>query len=196
MRKTTNRRLLYDLTLLSCILIMLLWPWIFLGIVYAKKGIQMDNHLAKAVINHPHTTNFFVTLIASVVCMFVDILFSFAVIRFAQEWIANNEKITVFDVSVISGLRHQTLPWNIKDIKKLLMSNRVVPVFLVGICIGAFALIPSAVTSLLTPVPFKKNSTLQGLELDLSSSDCFDWLERHPISNNCDWEVSYICITL
>jgi len=175
-----NHRLHYDLTLLSCILVMLLWPWILLGNVYTKNGIQMNNHLAKVIITHPHSTNFVVTLIANVVCLIIDILFSFAVIRLAQEWIANNDNITVFDVSVISGLRHQTLPWNIKEIKQLLVGTRVVPVSLVGICIGAFAFIPSGVTSLLTPVPFEKNATLQGVELDFSTSaaDCLDWLEK------------------
>jgi len=187
-----NRRLRYDLTLLSCIFIMLLWPWILLGIIYSAKGIQMNKHLAKIVINHPHSINFFVTLFASVVCLLIDIIFSFAVIRFSQEWIANSDNITVFDVSVISGLRHQTLPWNVKEIKQLLVGNRVAPVSLVAICIGAFALIPSGITSLITPVPFKKNVTLHGVELDFSSSaaDCLDWLENIK-KPDCNFGVSY-----
>jgi len=177
---------------------MLMWPWIFFGVLYAVEGVQMNNHLAKVVTDHPHSTNFFVTLIGNIACLLIDILFSFAVIRFAQEWIAVNENVTVFDVTLISALRHQTWPWGMKDIKQLLVRNRVVPVILVGICIGAFAFIPSGITSLITPVPFSKNMTLQGVELDLASTaaDCRAWLDAHPISNNCDWGVSHTLIII
>jgi len=184
-RKTANRRLRYDLTLLSCIFIMLWWPWIFLGTVYANNGIQMNKHLAKFVKAHPHSTNFAVTLIANVVCLIINTIFSFAVIRFAQEWIASHEDITVFDVSVISAFRHQTLPWNLKDTKQLLVVNRVVPASLVGICIAAFALVPSGVTSLINPVKFQKTVGFNVAELDFSTTaaDCLDWLERRPDLN-------------
>jgi len=170
---------------------MLLWPWVFFGAVYAAKGIQMNNHLAKVVTDHPHSTTFFATLIANVVCLLINVLFSFAVIRFSQEWIATHEIVTVFDVELIMALRHQTWPWSLKDIKKLIIRNRVLPVVLAATCIGTYTFIPSGLTSLITPVPFHKNATLQGVELDLSSSKCFDWLEAHNIHNNCDWQVSH-----
>jgi len=171
---------------------MLSWPWIFFGVVHAAKGIQIDNHLAKVVTDHPHGTTFFVTLVGNIVCLLINILFSFAVIRFSQEWIAANDIVTVFDVELIIALRHQTWPWSLKDIKSLLVRNQVVPVVLAGTCIGTYTLIPSGITSLITPVPFNKNVTIQGVELDLSSSasECIDWLEAHRISNNCDWGVS------
>jgi len=170
---------------------MLSWPWIFFGVVYAVKGIQINNHLAKVVTDHPHSTTFFVTLIGNIVCLLINILFSFAIIRFSQEWIATNATVTVFDMELIIALRHQTWPWALKDIKKLLVRNRVVPVVLAATCIGAYTFIPSGVTSLITPVPFNKNVTLQGVELDFSSTDCQAWLETHHISNNCDWGVSH-----
>jgi len=170
---------------------MLLWPWVFFGVVYATKGIQMNNHLAKVVTDHPHSTTFFATLIANIVCLLINVLFSFAVIRFSQEWIATHEVVTVFDVELIMALRHQTWPWSLKDVKKLLVRNRVVPVVLAATCIGTYTFIPSGITSIITPVPFNKNVTLQGTELDLSSTDCQAWLETHPVSNNCDWGVRH-----
>jgi len=176
---------------------MLWWPWIFLGTVYANGGIQMNNHLAKFVNAHPHSTNFALTLIANVVCLIINTIFSFAVIRFAQEWIANHDNITVFDVSVISAFRHQTLPWNIKDTKQLLVANRVVPASLVGICIGAFALVPSGVTSLVNPVKFQKTVGFKVAELDFSTTaaDCLDWLEKRPNLNCISVSYTYTITT-
>jgi len=151
----------------------------------------MNDYLAKSVMEHPHSTNFVVTLIANLVCLLTSYLFSCAVIRFAQEWIAKSEIITVFDVSFISGLGHQALPWNFKEIKQLLVGKRAKHVSLVGICLSAFALIPSGVTSLITPVPFKKNAAFQVNEIDFSSNDpdCLDWLDKIQ-EPNCTSGVS------
>ena len=153
----------------------------------------MNKPLATFVIASPHSTNFVVTLIANVICIITNTLFSFAIIRFAQEWIANHDNITIFDVSVISGFRHQTLPWNIKDIKQLLVANRVVPASLVGICIGAFAFAPSGFTSLINPVLFEKNASFKEAELNLSTTapNCQDWLEKSYASKPQCNSVSY-----
>ncbi len=151
----------------------------------------MNDHLAKVVTDNPHSTSFFVTLIGSLVSFVIDILFSFSVIRFAQEWVAVADEVTVFHVSVLSAFRFQTWPWGLKDLKTVFARNRLLPVLLVGVCIGSFTFVPSSTTSLLGPAPFNKTAALTGTELDFSStaSECTQFLNANPISNKCDWQV-------
>jgi len=161
---------------------MWVWPWIFLAVFWGLEGIQVNNSVAKAVIDHPQTTNFFATLFSNI----VSILFSSATIRFAQEWVANNDRVTVFDVSWISAFRRQNWTRGWKDRKYL--RNRRYFVVLVGACVSAFALVPPGTTSLITPVPFNRTVPLTGTELDFSSNaaDCLNWFETNGISNSCD----------
>lgn len=172
---------------------MLVWPWIFLGAVWGPKGIQMNNRAAKVVTDHPHATSFFVTLIGNIVNLTVSVLFSFAVIRFAQEKVMSDTHITVFDVSLLSALRHQTWPWGFKDLGYLFDRTRWLAAVLVGGCIAAFTFVPGSTTSLLNPAPYNRTERLTGTELNFASTapDCLGWLNAHNISNNCDWQVSW-----
>ena len=172
---------------------MLLWPWIFLGTIWAKDGVQINDHIAKAVKNYPQRTSFFLTLLGNIVSIIVSIMFSTVVVRFSQEWTANNDHVTVFDVSLISGFRNQRWPWGINDRKHLLVRNRWMPAILVGICIAAFALVPPGTTSLITPVSFNRTLGVTGTELDLSSNatDCLGWFAKNPLNTgSCNWRVS------
>jgi len=172
---------------------MLVWPWIFIGVVWGKKGIQMSNHAANVIKDHPHTTSFFVTLIGNIVNLVVSVLFSFAIIRFAQQKVMSNKDITVFDVSLLSALRHQSWPWEFKDLGYLFHRTRWLAAVLVGGCIAAFMFVPGSTTSLLNPAPYNRTERLTGTELDYSSTapDCLVWLNAHSIPNNCDWRVSW-----
>jgi hypothetical protein len=182
---------------------MLVWPWIFLTIVWARRGVQMHNQVAKAAIDHPQITSFFATLLGNIASMIVSVLFSIAVVRFAQEWVTKKDHITVFDVSLISAFRNQSWPWSMKDHKYLLARNRWLPVVLAGACIAASALMPPGMTSLISPVSFYRTSPLMGIELDFSSNatDCIHWFAGKMISTStCDWfKVSSLpqtgCIT-
>ena len=161
----------------------------------------MNNYVAKAVINYPQTTNFFGTLISNIVSIIVSILFSKAIIRFAQEWVTNHNHVTVFDASWISALRHQNWPWTWSNLDHKYMQNRRSLAVLVGACVTAFVLGPSGTTSLITPVPFNRMVPLTATELDLSSSaaNCLEWFEVNKIDNDGAWEVSILpqnaCIT-
>jgi len=73
-------------------------------------------------------------------------------------------------------------------------------VVLAGVCIAAFALVPSGTTSLITPVSFNRTWPLTGTELDFSSNvpDCVGWFAANTLTENCDWKVSRLpqnCIT-
>jgi hypothetical protein len=169
---------------------MLLWPVFFFSLVFVRKGIRMNDQVAKVVRHHPQSTTFFVTFVGNIVCLIIDILFSFAVIRLAQEWITRNE-VTVYHVSMLTGFKNQTWPWAIKDLREVFVRNRWLPAVLLGVWIGAFTFVPSSTTSLLTPIPFNRTVDLNGTEVNFSSTatDCLEWLNRQYILNNCDWEV-------
>ena len=171
---------------------MLVWPWIFLAIIWARCGVQMSDHVAKVVKNHPQWISFFITLLGNIVSIIVSITFSAAVLRFSQEWATNKDHVTVFDVSLISAFSNQSWPWGIKDHKYLLNRNRWLPVVLAGACIAAFALVPSGVTSLITPVSFNRTWPLTGTELDFSSNaaDCVGWFQDpRNLPDTCDLQV-------
>ena len=174
--------------------IMLVWPWIFFAIVWARRGLQMPDQVAKAVTDHPQATSFFVTLLGNIVSMIVSIFFSIAVVRFAREWVTNNDQVTVFDVSLISAFRYHNWPWSMKDHKYLLVRKRWLPVVLAGVCIAAFPLVPSGTTSLLAPDSFYRTVLLNGTELNFASNatDCVDWFKDnrgHHDTTICGWQV-------
>ncbi len=182
-------RRIYDIRLLILIIIMLVWPIIFFVVVFARKGVQMSNSLAKVVKDHPQGTNYVFTLISNIINTIVGSLFSFAVIRFSQEWIAKTEA-TVYHVSVITGFRYRFWPWGLKDLRGVFTHNKWLPVVML-LCLGAFGNVPSSATSLLTPIPYSRTIGLKGKEIDFSTSDanCLQWLNARSISNNCDWQV-------
>ena len=187
-----------DIFLVLCITLMLMWPWIFFGAVWAQDGIQMNVDLAYFVLNNPHSTNFFVTFLGTVVRLAVGYLFSKAILRFGQERMTKHH-LNLFHISLISGFKNQKLPWQIGDLEYLWHSRRWLGVSLVVACWGTFIIVPSSTTSLLSPVQFSRTLYRQGTELNFSSSaaDCVAWLnsamsllEVKP--DQCTWEVRAI----
>jgi len=183
-----------DIALLFGTFVMLIWPWLFFGIVWAKKGLQMNNHVARLVKENPHATTYFITLICSIISMIVTALFSLAIIRFAQELVTYHTPTRPFHLRVLLAFRHQNWPWgkSWKDVKYLMNKNRWWPAALVVVCILTFPQLMSSTTSLLTPGPFNRTAILAGTELNFSSNetDCLAWFEAHPRSNNCGWQVN------
>jgi len=184
----------HDILAFIGISIMLIWPWIFFGVVWAKKGIQVNNHVAKVITNNPQPTTYFITLICSIISMIVGALFSLSIIRFAQELVSHRQPTEPFTLSVLLAFRHQNWPWgkSVKDAKYLMAKKRWWPAVLLIICVLTFPQLISSTTSLLTPAPFNRTVALTGTELDFSStaSDCLAWFAARPISNNCDYQVS------
>jgi hypothetical protein len=54
-----------------------------------------------ATVAKEHGTTFFITLLANIPSVIISILFFFSIIRFAQEWVASDKSVTVFDVSAL-----------------------------------------------------------------------------------------------
>jgi len=181
-----------DFLLLFGIFIMLIWPWIFFCVVRAKKGIQMNNHVAQVVKKNPHATTYFISFIGSIITAAVTTFFSLAIIRFAQELVTYHKPTRPFHLTVLLGFRHQTWPWGFtwKDVKYLMAEKRWPLAILVVVCILTFPQLISSITSLITPGPFNRMASLSGTELDFSSNetDCLAWFKA-PRSNNCDWGV-------
>ena len=180
--------------ILACILVMLTWPWMFLGIVWARGGVQLNNHAAKFVIDNAHVTNYLVTFIGTIISIIVGILLSTAVTRLAREWVPKRDPITVFHVISLSAFKHHSWPWNLNDsITHLFDPRTSLAVVFIGVCVLALTTITSSITSLITPVPFTRTLPLQGTELDFSTNDtaCLEFLNEITISNQCDYQVSW-----
>ena len=174
------------------IAIMLVWPWIFFGVVWAKGGVQMNNHLANVVRNHPHINTYFITFISSIISLIIGELFSLAIIRFAQELVTYHKPTRPFDLTVLLAFRRQTWPWgkSMKDFKYLMTKDRWWPAVSVIICALTFPHLISSTTSLLTPTPFNRTAVLMGTELDFSLTECLPFFDNYPIGSNCGRQVS------
>ena len=178
------------------IAIMLVWPWIFFGVVWAKGGVQMNNHLANVAQNHPHTTTYIITFISSIISLIIGELFSLAVIRFAQELVTYRKPTRPFHLTVLLAFRHQTWPWgkSTRDVKYLMTKDRWWPAVSVILCALIFPHLTSSTATLLTPTSFNRTAVLTGTELDFSSTDaeCLSWFENSPLTNDCAWQVSWL----
>src|SRR6266446_5174937 len=101
----------HDVLLMAGIVFMLVWPWIFLTVVWARGGVQTNNYVATIVNVHPQIASFFTTLFGNSVSIIVSVLFSIATVRFAQEWATNKDHFTFFRISLISAFRSRRSPW-------------------------------------------------------------------------------------
>jgi hypothetical protein len=180
--------------LISAILIMLAWPWIFFGVVWHSDGIDMNAHVARVVRDHPASVTFFVTQFGTISSLIVGFLFSTAIIRFTQKWVVGKPDVTMFHVSVIWAFKNLKFPWALGTVFAMLAENKWLPVLLVVACIFTFTFVPSGTTSLITPIPFNKTAPLTGTELDFASLDqeCVSWFKSHTIPESCDWKVSIL----
>jgi len=173
---------------------MLCWPWVIFGVFHASEAILLTDGFANYVNHNPRNINFFATQIGTIVNLIVGALFSTSILRYSQGWMAPKENISFFHLSLISAFRSHRFPWRLGDRKYLLTRKRWIRVALVLACIYTFTLIPSGVTTVLTPLPIDQNETLQGTELDFSpnATTCLEWLNTQAISmtNTCQWKVS------
>ena len=148
------------------IAIMLVWPWIFFGVVWAKGGVQMNNHLANLVQNHPHTTTYFITFISSIISLIIGELFSLCVIRFAQELVTYRKPTQPFHLTVLLAFSRQTWPWgkSTRDVTYLMTKDRWWPAVSVILCALIFPHLTSSTATLLTPTSFNRTAVLTGTE--------------------------------
>ena len=191
----TSRRTLSPNLLLASTLVLLAWPWIFFGIVWTQDGVQLNNHAAKVARDNPHVTNYLITFISTLLSMAVGFCFSSAATCLAKEWVPKHQPLAVFDAISLEYFKNQKSPWDLRDARH--MSDQKMFWFAVlstTACFLAFTTVTSSITSLITPVSFNRNVTLQGTsEIDFASNDpdCLNWFNETTIPNACDWEVSW-----
>ena len=173
---------------------MLAWPWAFFGAVWIRGGVQLSNHMAKVVTNNPHATTYFVTLICTIIYMITSALFSLAIVRLTQEFVAYRVPTQPFYLKVLWGFRHQIWPWenSFKDAKHLIHKGRWRSAALLFACILTFPHLASSTASLLSPIKFNQTADLTGTEIDFSGVNCQDWFNNNNLSNNCGYQVSEI----
>ncbi|RXW24321.1 hypothetical protein EST38_g1511 [Candolleomyces aberdarensis] len=181
-------RIVIDICLLFGVILMLLWPWTFFGIVNANGGIQMSSGLSDIVSRYPQGVGAVVTFIGTANHFAVTFLFGQIVMRFGQELISL-KGMTVFDVSALSAFRYMTVVWGIEQWKGL-GKQRLAVLGLFLAALGASSLVPLGTASLITPGEFNKTAELRGRELDFTSSDsgCWVWLQQNRVVNSCDWK--------
>ncbi|RXW15676.1 hypothetical protein EST38_g10179 [Candolleomyces aberdarensis] len=186
-----RRRLLYDICLLLAILFMVVWPWVFYGVVSAKQGIQMSQGLSEYVLANPQQVTAVVTLLGTFNRIIATFLFGCAIVRYGQEWISIKEdRITVFGMSALLAFRHMSFMWGIGEWWALFRrGRRLVILALLLFSLGGFALIPSGTAGLLAPGQYNKTSVVTGREMDFTTEDseCLAWIENLGSLARCDW---------
>lgn len=183
-----------DIALLLLVLIMILWPWAFFGVVQAKHGLQMYGRLADIIEQYPQKVGAVVTSLGTIIRLIATFLFGKLIVRFGQELIAASldQKMTVFGVSALLAFRHSSMVWGIGQWRQMKNGRGrwAILALLLG-CLGAFALVPTGIAGLITPGQFNKTANLVGTELNFASTDpeCLAWLEENTVANTCDWKV-------
>ncbi|KAF9460972.1 hypothetical protein BDZ94DRAFT_1168647 [Collybia nuda] len=174
------------------IIIMVVWPWVFYGVVKQKDGIVMSPSLTKIVQKHPQDVDYFVTAIASAISFLIGYLFQTSVTKLAQNWMVLKET-DVFRLAFFSALRHQNFIWSLGTLPSVFKSaTKLGLVFTVLLYIGTFVLITPGLTALLHPQMIVRHANLTGTEIDFSSSnpDCLDWFNNdNVLLEACGWSV-------
>lgn len=164
--------------------LMLIWPWIFFGVVWQLDGLEMQHNAARIASRHTQDVAFFVTTISNGIGLLIGFLFGKAVSRLAQKWVVHKDS-TVAHVSLLTNLKNRSLPTS------LFFQRRLLSVFIVVFYMSVFALVPGGITALLTPVIFPRHTDINGTELDFGSTNvsCIDWFNNNIIPHTCDWTV-------
>ncbi|KAJ2926298.1 hypothetical protein H1R20_g10798, partial [Candolleomyces eurysporus] len=186
------QRIAKDLVILLVIIFMILWPWVFFGVIEAKKGLQMHGRLAETIDQYPQRVAIVVTLIGTINRLIATFLFGQTIVRLGQELIAASirQEVTVFGVTALLAFRHMSMVWGIGQLRQMKNGRgRWTILALLLAALGAFALVPSGTAGLITPGQFNKTAELRGTELDFTSTDpgCLTWLEANRVVNKCDW---------
>ena len=179
---------------------MLCWPWIILGVFWARAGdrdgIPLTEGFANYVQKNPRNITFFITQIGAIVNLIVGSLFSASILRYSQGWMASKKNISFFHLSLMLAFRSHSFPWSLSDRKYLLTRKRWIRAAFVLACIYAFTFITPGVATILTPLPIVLRAPLNGTELNFSpnpnDTTCLDWLDTQAksMTNTCQWKVS------
>ena len=148
---------------------MLTWPWILVAIAQSRGGLVASPGIAAFVKANPQSVTFLATLTGTLFSVIATALFSSAIVRFSQSWIARRQKIDIYHISMLMTIRYKLFPWGSNDVP---MVCKWYLIAVVAACILSSYLISSRLSTLLTPA---KTESLSGTELDFTSNSpiCF-----------------------
>lgn len=162
--------------------VLLIWPWIFLGVAWQKGGLPMGHFMVAE--KHPKDTSYFVTFITGIITYLIGALFQKAVTSLAQKCLVHKD-VAILRISFFITLRSHGF--------SLSFFRRSIPLFFVlSFYFVIFLSVNPGIVALLTPTHFTKTVPLNGFELNFASNDanCTNWLDSLIIPNTCDWKVS------
>lgn len=171
---------------------MIIWPWIFFGVLWSLGGIQLRGHAGRAIERNPKGTTYVVTILGTIITSIVDVLFSTAITSLAQKWVTHRET-DVFMISCFTSLKHRSLLFPKESWLDLSRQYRLRFILMMPVLVVISNLINGGLTTFLTPTQFTRTALLHGKELDFASSDasCLAWFNDTTIPTTCDWVVSF-----
>lgn len=182
-----------SLKFVFAIIVMIVWPWVFYGIVKRQGGIEMDRKTSNIVRKHSQDVDYFVTAVASSIAFLIGYLFQASVTRLAQRWVVF-EETDIFRLSFFSALKNRAFVWSLGALPSIFKSaRRLGLVFTVILYIAAFILITPGLTALLHPQTLARFADLSGTEIDFASNSpaCREWFNNNDVLlGSCGWEVS------
>ncbi|KAF9464330.1 hypothetical protein BDZ94DRAFT_510718 [Collybia nuda] len=179
-----------SLKFVFAIIVMIVWPWVFYGVLKQKGGIVMSSTLTNIVRKHPQDVDYFVTAIASAISFLIGYLFQVSVTRLAQKWVVF-EETDVFRLSFFSALKNRTYVWSLGALPSIFKSaTRLGLALTVILYIGTFVLVTPGLTALLHPQMLALDTSLSGTEIDFASRspDCVNWFNNNSVLlSACGW---------
>jgi hypothetical protein len=181
-------------------LFLLLWPWIFAGVLWRNHdqgGIRASAHISYLVLNHPHAVDFFVTAISGVIAAIMTHVFTTAVmcIYLDRPIHGTNKFITRF----YHHLKRSPSALPVAEIWRVVRNNdkSLMLLFTLVSFSLIFTVVGPGFNAILIPHPFIRNASLRGTELDFSSTNanCTAWINS-IVFGDCNWNVSAIDIHL
>lgn len=100
-----------SLKFLFAIIVMIVWPWVFYGVVKDRGGIEMNRRISDIMRKHPQDVDYFVTAVASGIAFLIGYLFQTSVIKLAQKWVVF-EETDIFRLSFFSALKNRSFVWS------------------------------------------------------------------------------------
>ncbi|KDQ53318.1 hypothetical protein JAAARDRAFT_197483 [Jaapia argillacea MUCL 33604] len=175
------------------IVIMIVWPWVFVAILSTTPGgLAMHPKAAYLSLLYPEVSTFFVTTLSNALALVVSYLFSLSARTLATKWLASKPS-NIYFLSLFSAAKSPAqagLSWTFTSRRWLSNSHRLRHALALVFYGVLFFLILGGFTSLLNPRPITWTAPLSGSELDFTSTDpdCTFWFENNAISDDsCGW---------
>jgi hypothetical protein len=205
---TTRPLFFYTGHIIFCV-ILLVWPWVFLGYLWAHRGVggvRAPSSISTDVQKHPQDVDFFVTSVSYGIGFIVSYSYSRAISTFYSiRYSPKSETGTKGDLEreFFQYWKIPTIEWSLEVVWGTIIKGRQ-GIHLLAVLMFymiVFIFIASGLNALLIPHAFIRTMPVEGQEIDLSSTDpsCVEWLnttQRNQQSQECNWIVSIVSILL